>query len=266
MGWNGKIIGGALGLLALGPLGGLLGALLGHQFDAATAGPVTPEAAAARINTLFFPATFRIMGHIAKADGRVSEQEIAAARALMHSLRLGPEQTRRAIEHYTEASRPASTRRPRCANCAARWGHLQSYFFMEIQPHAAVAGAMACDVLRQRLRQTATRLGIALLDYAQLEALARWRAGAARRQQPGEEQVAEAYRVLEVEPTASNEQVVKAYRRQMSRHHPDKLQANGVPESMLEHAKERTQQIRAAYELIRTRRGGQPAQVDRGGP
>ena len=48
MGWNGKIIGGALGLLALGPLGGLLGALLGHQFDTATAGPITPEAAAAR--------------------------------------------------------------------------------------------------------------------------------------------------------------------------------------------------------------------------
>ena len=74
-------------------------------------------------------------------------------------------------------------------------------------------------------------------------------------QPAGEEQIAEAYRLLEVEPSSSDEQVVKAYRRQMSRHHPDKLQANGVPESMLEHAKERTQQIRAAYELIRTRRG-----------
>ena len=49
--------------------------------------------------------------------------------------------------------------------------------------------------------------------------------------------------------------MVKVCRRQMSRHHHDKRQANGVPESMLEHAKERTQQIRAAYELIRTQRG-----------
>ncbi|MFO1401444.1 MAG: co-chaperone DjlA [Steroidobacteraceae bacterium] len=258
MGWNGKIIGGALGLLALGPLGGLLGALLGHQFDAATAGPVTPEAAAARINTLFFPATFRIMGHIAKADGRVSEQEIAAARALMHSLRLGPEQTRRAIEHYTEGKQAgfdvqAAVRELR----SALWGQPQlAYFFMEIQLHAAVAGNGLGEVPRQRLRHIATRLGIAPPDYAQLEALARWRSGARPAgRQPGEEQLAEAYRVLEVEPTAGDEQVVKAYRRQMSRHHPDKLQANGVPESMLEHAKERTQQIRAAYELIRTRRG-----------
>ncbi len=54
---------------------------------------------------------------------------------------------------------------------------------------------------------------------------------------------------------ASDEQVVKAYRRQMSRNHPDKLQANGLPESMLERAKERTQQIQAAYELVRSARG-----------
>ena len=72
---------------------------------------------------------------------------------------------------------------------------------------------------------------------------------------PTEERLAQAYSVLVAEPGMSDEQIVKAYRRQMSRHHPDKLQANGLPESMLERAKERTQQIQAAYELIRTRRG-----------
>jgi len=65
----------------------------------------------------------------------------------------------------------------------------------------------------------------------------------------------QAYALLEVGPNASDEQVVKAYRRQMSRHHPDKLKANGLPESMLERAKERTQQIQAAYELLRAVRG-----------
>jgi DnaJ like chaperone protein len=258
MGWNGKIIGGALGLLALGPWGAVLGALLGHQFDSAGAGGIAPEAAAARINALFFPVTFRIMGHIAKADGRVSEQEVAAARAIMHSLRLGAEQTRRAIEYYTEGKQPGfDAQRAVQELKSALWPHAQlAYFFMEIQLHAAVAGNGLGEVPRQRLRRIAVQLGIGAADYAQLEALARWRSGARPAGQAGgEEQLAEAYRVLEVEATASDEQVVKAYRRQMSRHHPDKLQANGVPESMLEHAKERTQQIRAAYELIRTRRG-----------
>jgi DnaJ like chaperone protein len=61
--------------------------------------------------------------------------------------------------------------------------------------------------------------------------------------------------MLVAEQGMTDEQIVKAYRRQMSRHHPDKLQANGLPDSMLERAKERTQQIQAAYELIRVRRG-----------
>ena len=61
--------------------------------------------------------------------------------------------------------------------------------------------------------------------------------------------------MLLAEPVMSDEQIVKCYRRQMSRHHPDKLRANGLPESMLERAKERTQQSQAAYELIRARRG-----------
>ena len=68
-------------------------------------------------------------------------------------------------------------------------------------------------------------------------------------------QLEQAYRVLETSPEAANEEVVKAYRRQLSRHHPDKLKANGLPDSMIEHAKQRTQQIIEAYEVIRARRG-----------
>jgi DnaJ like chaperone protein len=232
--------------------------LLGHQFDTATSGAIAPGAAAARINALFFPTTFRVMGHVAKADGRVSEQEIAAARAIMYSLRLGAEQTRRAMEYYAEGKQPGFDLQQAVAELkTALWPHPQlAYFFMEIQLHAAVAGNGLGELPRQRLQRIALQLGIGAADYAQLEALARWRSGARPAgQPPGEEQLAEAYRVLEVEPAASDAQVVKAYRRQMSRHHPDKLQANGVPDSMLEHAKQRTQQISAAYELIRTRRG-----------
>ena len=54
---------------------------------------------------------------------------------------------------------------------------------------------------------------------------------------------------------SSDDEVVKAYRRQLSRNHPDKLKANGLPDSMIEHAKQRTQQIIEAYELIKTKRG-----------
>ena len=62
-------------------------------------------------------------------------------------------------------------------------------------------------------------------------------------------------RVLETTAAASDEEVAKAYRRLLQRHHPDKLKANGLPESMLAHAKQRTQQIIEAWELVREQRG-----------
>jgi DnaJ like chaperone protein len=61
--------------------------------------------------------------------------------------------------------------------------------------------------------------------------------------------------VLECSPGSSDSEVVKAYRRQLSRNHPDKLKANGLPDSMIEHAKQRTQQIIEAYEVIKVKRG-----------
>jgi DnaJ like chaperone protein len=105
-----------------------------------------------------------------------------------------------------------------------------------------------------------SQLGLGAIEFAHIEAVLRMRrngyagdgttAGVT-----SETRLAEAYKVLECTPQNSNEELSLAYRRQLSRHHPDKLKANGLPESMIEHAKQRTQQIIEAYELIRARRG-----------
>ena len=47
----------------------------------------------------------------------------------------------------------------------------------------------------------------------------------------------------------------KAYRKQMSKHHPDKLTSQGLPPEMLTMAKEKTQEIQQAWELIKQQRG-----------
>ena len=78
----------------------------------------------------------------------------------------------------------------------------------------------------------------------------RAKAGAARAST-----LAECYAELEVDASISDAEVTKAYRRLMSRHHPDKLVANGLPESMAQMAKEKTQRIQEAYEGIRAARG-----------
>ena len=274
MNWAGKVIGGALGLLTLGPLGAVLGALLGHQFDAGTAlGSLLGVGAdPAKVNALFFPTTFRVMGHIAKADGRVSEQEIASARSIMQALHLTPAQKLSAMGYFNEgkqASFDLDTALRQLRGAIAPHPELAN-FFVEIQLQAALAGDGLSEQPRARLRRAALLLGLGQAQFARLESILRWSqggvgggagagqgraGGASAGRVNGEEHIAQAYSMLEATPSMSDEQVVKAYRRQMSRHHPDKLQANGLPASMLERAKERTQQIQAAYEAIRARRG-----------
>ena len=61
----------------------------------------------------------------------------------------------------------------------------------------------------------------------------------------------QAYKALGVDSSASDKEVKRAYRRRMSEHHPDKLIAKGVPQEMIKLATARTQEIQAAYEVIK---------------
>jgi DnaJ like chaperone protein len=266
MKWIGKIAGGLLGALALGPIGAALGVLLGHQFDEQSAEAERPSTAEelAAIGERFFRATFRIMGYLAKADGRVSELEISAARAVMGELRLNATQVHEAIGCFTTGKQPHFDVDVELAGLseACRGRPDLARVFLEIQVRAALAGNNLEGPVRPLISRIAAALGVSALEFAHIETVLRiqrsgFRADRARGA-PGparDRELEEAYRVLETSSAASDEEVAKAYRRQLHRHHPDKLKANGLPESMLAHAKQRTQQIIEAWELIRERRG-----------
>jgi DnaJ like chaperone protein len=213
---------------------------------------------------------------VAKADGRVSEAEIAAARQVMADLRLDGAQIHAAIQHFTRGKNPGfdveETVRDFREVCADQPEMLR--VFLEFQVRAALEGVDMQGPARTAIQKIAELLDVSRLELAHIEAVLRLQREHIRQRggqgagggthggqgsggqasRPGMKLDA-AYQVLEVDPKASNEVVSKAYRRQLSKHHPDKLKANGLPESMLEHAKQRTQQIIEAYELIKATRG-----------
>jgi len=92
MTWWGKLVGGVLGFMLGGPLGALLGGALGHALDRAMGLPDGFEKSdlgrRERVQRAFFTATFSVMGHMPKADGRVSEREIAVAESVIARLEL----------------------------------------------------------------------------------------------------------------------------------------------------------------------------------
>ncbi len=265
MKWIGKAFGALLGAVAAGPVGAAIGVLLGHQYDVHAEGAqeALPPGEVAGIAESFFRATFRVMGYLAKADGRVTPLEIAAARGVMAELRLTPAQVQEAIACFTEGKQPyfdvGTELSALHQACHGRPDLMR--VFLEIQVRAALAGNNLEGPVRPLMSRVAGTLRVSSLELAHIEAVLRIQRGSFETHGRPERaatrgvDLSEAYKVLEAQPAASDEEIVKCYRRQLSRHHPDKLKANGLPESMLSHAKQRTQQIIEAYELIRERRG-----------
>ena len=103
MAWWGKLLGGTLGYMLGGPLGAMLGVALGGNFDKGLGLSDQFESGAQeRVQAAFFSATFSIMGHIAKSDGRVTEDNIRMARATMRQMRLNETQSKEAIRLFSE--------------------------------------------------------------------------------------------------------------------------------------------------------------------
>jgi DnaJ like chaperone protein len=267
MAWWGKVVGGALGFMLGGPLGALLGGALGHNLDrgmaslpgAETAEPGEQE----RVQSAFFTATFSVMGHIAKADGRVSEREIALAEAVMTHMELSPDMRRAAIGLFNRGKSDAfpldDVLEQFRLECHRRRTLMQ--MFMEIQIQAAYADGRAGPREEQLLLHICGRMGIPEFLFRRLERLVRLQqefasgaagAGAGGRAQPEVKGpgLNQSYAVLGVEPEASDAEVKRAYRRLLSQHHPDKLVSKGLPEEMMKLAAQKTHEIRQAYETI----------------
>lgn len=110
--WWGKIIGACFGYLIAGPTGTLFGLLIGNFFDRGLSqyysNPHWYYYSEKRKNVqkTFFEATFSIMGHLAKADGRVTEAELDIARQFMDEMRLSREQKNLAKHLFNEGKQP----------------------------------------------------------------------------------------------------------------------------------------------------------------
>ena len=273
MHYRGKLIGFLVGLWLGHLVGALLGLWLGHLYDVGMRrqrGFSFRRMPGKVEQALFLHTTFAVMGHIAKAAGRVSEQQIRIATLFMDRMQLQGELRREAQESFRQGKDPAYPLEQELASfrrtCRGQMDLLR--VFMEIQMQAAFAdGALQGDQ-RGRLLEVAELLGFSRWELEQFLAMAEaelrfahHRQQSSRSQQagwtppPSRDRLQDAYTLLGVAASASDNEVKKAYRKQMSKHHPDKLASQGLPPEMLTMAKEKTQEIQQAWELIKQQRG-----------
>lgn len=262
MSWWGKLLGGTFGFMLGGPIGALLGASLGHNFDRGMGRLQDDDswggdgADVERIQSAFFTTTFSMMGYLAKADGVVTRDEIALAESVMRQMKLDATQKKVAVRLFNQGKAAdfpvqqvlAQFRR----ECQRRSNLLQ--MFLEILIATAQADGTLNPTEQRILQETAAAIGYSGAEF--LHILRRQQAGAHMHTQRPDSAAAlkDAYALLGVASDCSDQELKRAYRRQMNQHHPDKLVARGLPEEMMALAHRKTLEIKEAYELIRKSR------------
>jgi DnaJ like chaperone protein len=246
----------------------LIGLILGHQFDRGFAGrsgkPGSRQSGrpkgkdgAVEVPEQFVRSLFLTMGFLAKSDGRVAEEEIRAARVLMHRLGLGPAEIRESMDWFEQGKQPsfalhAVLRQLRPET--ARHPELR-LMFVRLLLEVALSKRSLHRRERAALWTICSELDVSRVELAQLEAILRAQKGFRRSAAGGAdaERLTSAYAMLGVDRFSSNDDIKKAYRRLMNKNHPDKLAA-AADTAMASAAAKRTREIRGAYEMLKARR------------
>ena len=261
----GKVVGTLLGIATGRPLLALLGLILGHQFDRGFADKFTkfgPDVSDRRldehVSPIFVRTLFETMGHVAKSDGRVSEDEIRVARVLMHRLGLGPVEIRKAIQCFESGKQPNYPLQDRLRELKKQVArkHDACGLFLRLLMEVALANGTVHPSERAILWMVCAELDVGRIELAQLEAMLHAQRGF-RRSAAGSvdpRRVDAAYRTLGVDRSSSNDDIKKAYRRLINKSHPDKLAGGEHDAAAISEAERRTREVRRAYELLKTRR------------
>ncbi|WP_345428034.1 co-chaperone DjlA [Halioxenophilus aromaticivorans] len=275
--WLGKVIGALLGFAVANVFGLVVGAFIGHMFDKSLGQfkPVLSAQEREQAEHLFFETVFQLMGYVAKADGRISEEEVAQAEQHMAQMRLSGEQRQQAIAHFKAGAEPdfdLVALGGRFNEVANRLPKLKQTLLTYVINMALADGRLdpaeeAC------LSQIAAQMGFSGFAFNHLMAMLRAQAGFQQSHGAGgafgqghaggqqsyrppsaADELAMAYEALGVDEQVSDAVLKKTYRKLISENHPDKLMGQGVPQEMIDVATERSKTIQTAYDLIKKHR------------
>ncbi len=269
----GKLLGAGFGFLFGKWLGLLLGLYLGHLFDKGLKQDFNKAGGfkgffdnsnLSQKQALFSYTCFAVMGHIAKSNGRINQQHIDAATLFMDEMGLEGELRRDAQNAFRIGKSEDFPLKQAVLDFknsfAGRFDLIQ--VFLEIQIQMAFSDGVLSAKETELLALVSKYLGISKIHFNFV--LKRYKAEFQFHQQQGKRSSSQssttsqlsserALQILGLSKGASQKEIKTAYRKLMAQHHPDKLVSQGLPESMMKVAVQKSQDIQEAYEFLKAR-------------
>lgn len=247
-----SLLGAVGGLLLASIPGALLGAVVGQLIDKKRQLPALFELSRLKkkLGPDGFELLFMLLGRIAKLDGQVLPAHIEQARFEMSRLNLDQSQRQQAIAAFNLGKNQQQGWRLPLLRQRGRTE--QNEDWLRACWNMAQAAGSVHEREVEQIRLWGRWMGC---SAATLERLA----GEFEQRRPPVAQPAGSYQnaltLLGVHSASPPEDIKQAYRRLLSRHHPDKLAGRGASPAELRAAAERTRQLQEAYQRIRERHG-----------
>lgn len=254
----GKWIGGIIGFMAGGPLGALAGFALGSLFDTnldtsgsyQDTGNAADSTYAGQRNSFLF-SMLVMASYIIRADGRIMHSEMEFVRRFLR-VNFGEEavtEGQQILLNLFEERKQMDARDPQAFQNTIRECGMQialnlSYEerlqLLDFLVNIAKSDGNVCQAEIEALKEVALYMKLSVQEVESMLNM-------------GGNSLEEAYKVLEVSPTATDDEVRAAYRRLALKHHPDKVATLG--EDIRKAAEEKFQNINNAKEQVYKARG-----------
>lgn len=235
----GLIIGGAAGFAFGGPIGGLLGAAAGIAVERGFTPPKPAPENARRV--AFTVAVIALSAKMAKADGLVSRDEIAAFRSRVHI----PQSEVKQVGKFWDLARQTPDGFEDYARQVAKLFAPRTPVLEQLLDLLFFIARSDGAVTPPELAYLSTVAGIFGFSDSDFERMTAMYA----------DDGPSAYEVLGVDATISDDELRAQWKTLARTHHPDRLVADGMPEEFVTAANDRLAKINAAYDAIMRQRG-----------
>ena len=230
-------IGGMIGFTIGGPIGGILGAIIGSKLgDKDLARPSINQ----RNQAAFFTALFACFAKIAKADGKVTREEVDKVdHFIKERFKFPSDQRAFAIQVFNHAKDDNNSFKDYASQLSSLLSTNKSalVMFYELLFELSMADGHLDPAEQEILSEAIPIFGI----DPDLFNLNKRKFGA---------DISDAYSILGVTQDMSYKEIKTAYQRKRKEFHPDTLLSKGLPEELLEKAKDKFIEIQSAFEEI----------------